>query len=63
MEATFFDEDIIKVSKTVSCPICKTNHKVSLNDCHVSCEICGESVDIELEYNNNDFVWHPNLLF
>jgi hypothetical protein len=63
MEATFFDDEMIKANKTISCPICKTNHKVSLNDCHMSCEICGEDVSIELESSSDDFVWHPNLLF
>lgn len=63
MEATFFDDEMIKVNKTISCPICKTNHKISLNDCQMSCEICGENVSIELETNSDDFVWHPSLLF
>jgi len=63
MKATFFDDEMIKVNKTVQCPNCNTDHKISLNDCEVSCEICGEHIETELVIDTEDFIWHPNLLF
>ncbi len=63
MEITFFDDDIIKTSKTVFCPECKTKHKIALNDCEISCEICGEGINTEFENRTDTFVWHPSLLF
>lgn len=59
MEETFFDDEFVKNSKTVSCPSCKKQFKIDLNNSEVFCNECGECFEVELNEFSEDFVWHP----
>ena len=60
MENTFFDEELIKTKRLVSCPNCKNKFKVSLEQTEIVCE-CGEKFCVELVISfPEDFVWHPS---
>jgi len=56
---TFFDDEFVKNSKTVSCPCCKKQFKIDLNDTEVFCNECGEHFEVELNGFSEDFVWCP----
>ena len=60
MEKTFFDEDLVKNNRLVSCPHCKTQFKVSLEQVEVECE-CGKRFCTgSITRFPEDFVWHPS---
>jgi transcription elongation factor Elf1 len=59
MEETFFDDEFVKNSKIVSCPFCKKQFKIDLNNTEVFCDDCGEKFEVELNGFSEDFVWCP----
>ncbi len=60
MEKTFFDDDLVKNNRLVSCPHCRNKFKISLEQVEVECE-CGEKFCAQPVTNfPEDFVWHPS---
>jgi len=60
MEKTFFDEELVKSKRLVSCPNCKSEFKVSLEQVEIECE-CGEKFCTRSHISfPEDFVWHPS---
>lgn len=59
MQKAFFDE--LKNTKLISCPNCKKEKEVSVEDSEFFCEECGENFEpAEQNIFSEDFVWHPS---
>lgn len=63
MQKNFFDENILKNTKIISCPNCKKEIEVNIEDNEIVCEECGESFEFEMNISSEDFVWHPSERF
>jgi len=59
MQKAFFNESL-KSTKTISCPKCKKEVEISMEDSEFFCEECGESFELEQNTFSDDFVWHPS---
>ena len=59
MQKAFFDE-ILKNTKTISCPKCNKEVEASIEDTEFFCEECGESFGMVSNISSEDFVWHPS---
>ena len=60
MQKTFFNENI-KSTKLISCPKCRKEMEVGVEDSEFFCEECGESFESEpFNIFSEDFVWHPS---
>jgi len=63
MQKNFFDE-CLKATKTISCPKCKKEIEVNVEDNEIFCEECGETFETEqLNPFSEDFVWLPSEKF
>jgi len=60
MEKTFLDDEFVKNNRTVSCPSCNKEFKVSLECTEVFCDECCENFEIDPIIFPEDFVWHPS---
>jgi transcription initiation factor IIE alpha subunit len=53
--------DNLKNTKMISCPKCKKEIEVNMEDSEFFCEECGESFGLEsANIFSEDFVWHPS---
>lgn len=59
MQKAFFDE-VLKNTKTISCPKCNKDIETNIEDTEFFCEECGESFEMVSNISSEDFVWHPS---
>lgn len=60
MQKAFFVENL-KNTKLISCPNCKKELEVDVNETEFFCEDCGENFELEIMgMFSEDFVWHPS---
>jgi predicted RNA-binding Zn-ribbon protein involved in translation (DUF1610 family) len=58
MQKALFDS--IKNTKMISCPNCKKEVEVNIEEADFFCEDCGENIELEQNVSTEDFVWHPS---
>ncbi|MFQ6020800.1 MAG: hypothetical protein ACE5J4_02165 [Candidatus Aenigmatarchaeota archaeon] len=61
MEDAFFDEELTKNTRLITCPSCDSEFRVKVEDNETVCDGCGEQFLLEFEGSYpEEFVWHPS---